>query len=306
MGPNPIFSKISAFYSNQDSSPKKLMTDKTPSLHPGWRLSQSSIAQTLESVAEEKPLDIRVNGETYAITLCSPLSQRELALGLLYSDGRIDSASDVLSWAQGVEMGPDPVGTIHWVEVTLAKSVPAARRGALNSACGACGKTEWEAPTPPLANRRSQRQGLEMGFLETCFARMREGQSQFAQTGGCHAAAAFNRLGDMVALFEDVGRHNAVDKVIGSLVGRNILGSHSGADAEMPWLLCVSGRIAYEIVSKAYRAGFSALAAVGAPTTLAISHAEAFGITLLGFCRESRATAYTHFNGAMESHSKGI
>jgi FdhD protein len=271
------------------------MSETNPNLRPGWRITSSAATPTLEDVAEECPFDIRVNEETYAITLCSPQAQRELAMGLLFSEGHIDSASEILAWSQGIENGPHPVGTIHWGEATLHKSIASSRRGALNSACGACGKTEWEPPTPPRTNSRSLPRPVEMPFLESCISRMRQGQSQYGKTGGSHAAAAFDQAGNLVALYEDVGRHNAVDKVIGFLLSQSLIGKDAKSPEAIPWLLCVSGRIAYEIVGKAYRAGFRTLAAVGAPTSLAINHAEAYGMTLLGFCRERRATAYTHF-----------
>lgn len=135
---------------------------------------------------------------------------------------------------------------------------------------------------------------MKIEGLPECFAAMREGQGDFTRTGGCHAAAAFGAHGRLLSLREDVGRHNAVDKVVGDLLSRGLIGrSANPADPDWPALLCVSGRIAYEIVAKAYRAGFSALAAVGAPSDLSVRHARAWGLTLLGFCREGRATLYS-------------
>ena len=176
-----------------------------------------------------------------------------------------------------------------------------ARVLAMNSACGLCGKTEWEsAPQPPLAPMgRINPFQMKIEDLTDRFAAMREGQGDFTRTGGCHAAAAFGAHGRLLSLREDVGRHNAVDKVVGDLLSRGLIGRAADpADPDWPALLCVSGRIAYEIVAKAYRAGFSALAAVGAPSDLSVRHARAWGLTLLGFCREGRATLYSQGESA--------
>lgn len=266
-----------------------------------WRYQHQDVSPQVEFLAEESPLDIRWNGESLAITLCSPRHQRDLAMGLLFSEGRIDSAHPGLAWSHGESAGHELTGPIVWHEARSQASAPpistpGARVLAMNSACGLCGKTEWEsAPRPPLPPlRRMNPFHIVIEDLPARFAAMREGQSDFARTGGCHAAAAFGAHGKLLSLREDVGRHNAVDKVAGDLLSRGLIGGGANpADPEWPALLCVSGRIAYEIVAKAYRAGFSALAAVGAPSDLSVRHARAWGLTLLGFCREGRATLYS-------------
>ena len=315
--------------------PLKPMPGSAPEPIEAWRFQNLQVTPQVEFLAEESPLDIRWNGESLAITLCSPRHQRDLAMGLLFSEGRIDSAGPELFWTHGESPGQALTGPIAWHEASQEarqevrqdmpqtapqaaripgspsqNPMPGARVLAMNSACGLCGKTEWEsAPQPVLAAQaRSNPFRMKIEDLPERFAAMREGQGDFARTGGCHAAAAFGANGGLLSLREDVGRHNAVDKVVGDLLSRGLIGKAAHpSDPDWPALLCVSGRIAYEIVAKAHRAGFSALAAVGAPSDLSVRHARAWGLTLLGFCREGRATLYTQseslLNGkAIEQH----
>ncbi|MEO7424099.1 MAG: formate dehydrogenase accessory sulfurtransferase FdhD [Fibrobacteria bacterium] len=266
------------------------------------RYQGGEILPTSEYLAVERPLDIRLNGESLAITLCSPGADRALALGLLFSEGRISAAEEVLSWETGETEGSDLTGPIPHQAATLAKSPGSNGSGStrvltMNSACGLCGKTEWEnPPDPPVpAAARSAHMRWAIGDLPRFFAAMSEAQGAFARTGGCHAAAAFSAQGKLLSVHEDVGRHNAVDKVVGDLLERNLIGARADkGDVDWPALLCVSGRVAFEIVAKAHRGGFAALAAVGAPSDLSVRHAHSWGLTLLGFCREGRATAYAH------------
>jgi FdhD protein len=283
----------------------------------GWRYQDGVATLTQESLAQEHPLDIRLNGESLSITLCSPGSDQELALGLLFSEGRLDCAAAIAEWKHGQQPGTDCTGPISWQDAYLNPVNPdvtgnpsvtkppavseASAQGnrllIMNSACGMCGKTVWESAKPPLLSFAARLEPMTWGLsdLPTFFAMMRAGQSDFSRTGGCHAAAAFSAAGKLLSLHEDVGRHNAVDKVIGDLLQRRLIGQDADpAEPHWPALLCVSGRVAYEIVAKTYRAGFAVLAAVGAPTQLSVNHAEAWGLSLLGFCRDGRATAYTH------------
>lgn len=282
---------------------------------PSLRLEGESLLHTTETLAPERPLDMRIDGETLALTLCSPGSDRELALGQFFSEGLIDAATDVVAMTQGESQGPEPVGKIAFIDAILKPKAPflrttgpdeilrgsasLSRHGAQNSACGLCGKTEWPIPAKPWAETEvTHALPMSLARLEAAFQIMRETQSGFSHTGGSHAAAAFAIADEgapqLLAAHEDVGRHNAVDKVVGALLARNLIGRDQEPHSALPYLLCVSGRIAYEIITKAYRAGFKILAAVGAPSTLAVAHAQSFGLTLVGFCREGRATVYTH------------
>ncbi len=283
------------------------MSDILSTPTEGWLYQAGQITPTSESLALERPLDIRLNEESLAITLCSPGADRSLALGLLFSEGRIDCAQEVLAWSRSESEGSEWTGPIACENATVMPPSGAGKPSlapakvtrvlTMNSACGLCGKTEWEtAPSPPLpAIRRSAPLLWGIGDLPKFFATMLAAQNTFARTGGCHAAAAFGADGQLLSLQEDVGRHNAVDKVVGDLLAANLIGPQADVnDASWPALLCVSGRVAYEIVAKVHRGGFAALAAVGAPSSLSVRHAQAWGLTLLGFCREGRATAYAH------------
>jgi FdhD protein len=229
-----------------------------------------------DEVAVEEPLEIRVGGEALAVTMRTPGHDEELALGFLFGEGLIDSARDA---------GPpaDLAGNIVEVAGPLLRE-PARRRFYATSSCGICGKGALEeiammsAPLPdgPAVDR---------ALLATLPDRLR--QPGFERTGGLHATGLFTPDGELVAVREDVGRHNAMDKV----VGRALL------DGRLPlhdMVLCVSGRLSFELVQKAVVAGAPILVGVGAPTSLAVQAADDRGLTLVGFARATTANVYTH------------
>ena len=240
-----------------------------------------------EWVVEEGPLQIRVNGKPFTVTLRTPGADRQLVMGLLFAEGLVENPSDILS----LEEKPSLDETTLW-SATLVKDIAPeklpARSLASTSSCGLCGKTEWESSAVDGdASQCVPTEGqLSLSLLDRCFRELGAHQELFARTGGCHAAAVFSLDGTLLAFGEDAGRHNAVDKAIGDLWSRGKLG-----DAK---LMCVSGRVAYEIATKAKRAGFEIIAAVSAPSSMAVDYCRENGITLLGFCRGDRATAYSH------------
>ena len=152
------------------------------------------------------------------------------------------------------------------------------------SSCGICGKTELEELNPE--NKLQKGFTLNIQDLLLMFNEMREQQVTFHQSGGSHAAAAFSKDNDLISLREDIGRHNAVDKVVGQLLNQNQL-----KEAKC---LIVSGRISYEIVAKSFAANIPVLAAVSAPSSLAVDFAKELGITLLGFSRGNKTTCYAN------------
>lgn len=243
-----------------------------------------------DDVVIEEPLELRVSGETFAVTMRTPGHDRELALGLLFSEGIIDGTSDVLTLAHCGRTTDE--GRENSLEITLApgKSLPdeqdrLVRRGTLtSSACGVCGRTTID----DLLRRI---RAVPLGATTTrttllrAVAQLRDHQPLFARTGGCHGAALATLDGAIVSAFEDVGRHNAVDK----LVGRALL------DGRVPLrdrALLVSGRASFELVQKAAAAGIGTLVAVGAASSLAIDLAARANVTLLGFARGETATVY--------------
>ncbi|MDY7231290.1 formate dehydrogenase accessory sulfurtransferase FdhD [Hyalangium rubrum] len=271
------------------------------------RFSEGAAAAPEEdSVAVEEPLEIRVSGDTVAITMRTPGQDRELAVGFLFSEGIIRSVEDLGGVAYCGRPGEEGWGNI--LEVTPApglvlevERVSAARRGTLTTAaCGVCGRRSVEdlmAVCSPVA------MGLVLApeVVARATERLREVQRNFARTGGVHAAVALDARGEMLSSAEDVGRHNAVDKVVGALVlggtVRSSRASVSGTVARTerpPAVLVVSGRASFEIVQKAAVARIPVVASVSAASSLAIDLAERSGVTLATFVRGGRFNVYTH------------
>jgi FdhD protein len=251
-----------------------------------------------DSVAVEEPLEVRVSGDAVAVTMRTPGDDGDLTLGFLYAEGIIASAADVGSVAHCGRPGEEGYGNVVEVvpgagAVLRLERVEASRRGTLTTAaCGVCGRrtiddlVEACAALPPGP-------ALTRGAVLAAVAALREVQGTFARTGGTHAAAVHDAAGRRLLSREDVGRHNAVDKVVGALLREGRLGPGAPA-AGRPALLVVSGRASFEMVQKAARAGIPILASVSAPTTLAVDLAQATGVTLVGFVRGDTLNVYAH------------
>jgi FdhD protein len=247
-----------------------------------------------DEVAREEPLDIRLADETVAILMRTPGADDRLALGFLLAEGIISSADDLSSiahcgrpgtegWGNVINAVPAPGARIDWDRIDRS-----ARTTVAGSACGVCGRLTIDdllAGLEPLALGEP----LPAGRVAAAVEALRARQPLFDRTGGVHAASACAADGTPLATYEDVGRHNAVDKVVGSL----LLARRSG-DERAPALLVVSGRAAFEIVQKAARARIPVVAGVSAPTSLAVELAERAGITLCGFVRRGRMNVYAH------------
>jgi len=148
------------------------------------------------------------------------------------------------------------------------------------ASCGICGRTEFTGREGNVGRSSA----FEPDAIQPLFDKMRKGQTLFSETGGCHGAAVFDKAGNMLVVREDIGRHNAVDKAIGALLRTNIL--------KQGTILLVSGRVSYEIVSKCFMAGIPQLAAVSAPSSLAVDFSKELGVELVAFCRDGRVTRY--------------
>ncbi len=239
-----------------------------------------------DALAVEEPLAVRVNDQPFTVTMRTPGDDLALVAGLLFAEGVIRSADDI---ALMVHCGSgEDADWANAVKVVLGdgRTVPLASARNLVSAtsCGLCGKTTIDAlrvDQEPLPNGPAIPAALLYALPEA----MRARQEVFASTGGLHAAALFDADGQLVAVGEDVGRHNAVDKVIGrALTDRLVpLERH---------VLMVSGRLSYEIVQKAIAARVPVVAAISAPSTLAVELASAFNQTLVGFLRGERMNVY--------------
>lgn len=245
-------------------------------------------------VVVEEPLEIRVNGRPFSATMRTPQNEdtdRFLALGLLLAEGIIDSFEEVVDVrvrARCRELNTDLINVVDAIllEEPSATSDKWARGIISNSSCGLCGHASVEAlssQVEPLAPAP-----LELELLRSLPAKMRAQQTIFEQTGGLHAAAIFNSSGDLLACFEDIGRHNATDKAVGFCLSNGTL-----KDAA---ILLVSGRASFEIVQKALRARIGCVAAVSAPSGLAVELARANGVHLIGFLRERGMTVYSGFD----------
>ncbi|MEM9555349.1 MAG: formate dehydrogenase accessory sulfurtransferase FdhD [Acidobacteriota bacterium] len=242
-------------------------------------------------VAVEEPLELRVDGEPLVVTLRTPGADRELAAGFLVAEGVVQSPDDLVS----LETCRDPLAydPDNVIEIELAPAA-AARREALErarreqvavAACGLCGKARLEHVVRELPSVAPPRRPVDAVRITDLPPRMRGEQELFAHTGGIHAAALFTLDGDLLAVHEDIGRHNAVDKLVGSAL----------LAGELPLrdrIVVVSARAGFEIVQKAAAAGAPILAAVGAASSLAVDVAHRVGLELWTFVRPGRANRH--------------
>ncbi|CAM3122310.1 sufurtransferase FdhD [Mycobacterium intermedium] len=245
-----------------------------------------------EVLAVEEPLEIRLNGAPVTVTMRTPGSDIELAQGFLLTEGMIARREDVVTIRYCDGRGEDGLNTYNVLDVTLAAGVDppeldVTRNFYTTSSCGVCGKASLEAVR--LISRYAPGDDPVTVHPDTLRAmpeQLRSAQKVFASTGGLHAAALFGADGTMVAVREDIGRHNAVDKVVGWAL-------QNGRIPLAGSVLLVSGRASFELTQKALMAGIPVLAAVSAPSSLAVSLAEESGITLVAFLREDTMNIYT-------------
>jgi FdhD protein len=254
------------------------------------RLEAGAAQEIDDHLSVEEALQICINGEPYSITMRTPGDDEKLVRGLLFSEAVVSDPAAEIRFDPADSSVYDCDRTINVLidEKWLDKSVDASHRSlASNSSCGVCGKRDLKdiQIEEGLAALRPERK-LDPGLIAKMRTAMAAQQKTFRASGGSHAAAVFSLMGEMLSVHEDVGRHNAVDKVIGALLEDKSL--------DQGVCLFVSGRISFEIVSKAFHAGLVFLLAVSAPTSMAVETAERWGITLLGFCRDNRATVYSH------------
>jgi FdhD protein len=262
-------------------------------------LRDAGNARRSDAIAVEEPLEIRLmrdglpeaddnggTGRSISITMRTPGHDAELAVGFLHGEGLLREARDV------VDVGPcGPTGNV--IRVTARADLPLdleklGRNFYTTSSCGVCGKASIEAVTASAGTRRVEsalvvRESVLRGLPET----LKASQAGFAETGGMHAVGLFTAEGELLASREDVGRHNAMDKLVGAALRAG----------ELPWrdrVLLLSGRASFELLQKAMLAGAPLVAAIGAPSTLAVELAESAGITLVAFLRTGGCNVYCH------------
>lgn len=252
------------------------------------RIALPDSVTTVDDVtAREEPLEIRVEGRSIAVVMRTPGHDEELVAGFLVSEGVVKNARDILEISQCPS-----TGNVHGnvVDVLLGGAIVnwdhLTRHVFSASSCGICGKTSIESvfqSFPPVTSDLR----VSPALITSLPAKLRSAQETFSQTGGLHASAIFNEQGEMVVLREDVGRHNALDKVLGHGLQNNLLPFSRH-------ILLVSGRVSFELMQKALAAGVPIVAAISAPSSLAVEFAQTSGQTLVGFLRGQTMNVYTH------------
>jgi FdhD protein len=235
----------------------------------------------------EAPLEVRFGGKAATVLMRTPGDDEELVRGFLLSEGLITSAEDIVRVSRPAGLSPGEAGNVVDVELYPSPTRPELDRPLYSSSsCGVCGKRSI-ASLEIAAPRVEATLQVARALLGTLPARLRAAQTTFERTGGVHACGLFAPDGSLVALREDVGRHNAVDKVVGWALAHHLLPLSNH-------VLMVSGRISFELAQKAVIAGVPILVAVGAPSSFAIQVAERYGLTLVGFLRPASMNVYTH------------
>jgi len=265
---------------------RTLLEDAPSVVVPINRVEGAHASRADDLLAVEGALEIQLGPRSLSITMRTPGNDFELAAGFLYSEGIIRDRADIRSLRRPSDGSPDMV-LVDLVEGERPSPAHAERNFVMTSACGVCGKaslSDLEANACPVLPRDDIQ--IEPAIIHGLPDQLRQAQSVFDRTGGLHAAARFSLRGELESVREDVGRHNAVDKLVGAAL----------LDHRLPLarsILLVSGRASFELVQKALMAGIPIMAAVGAPSSLAVATAERAGMTLIGFLRNGRFNVYT-------------
>ncbi len=260
----------------------------TPVRVQAW--SEAGLRDRPDKVVTEEPMEIRIHGlgqdaRSLAVIMRTPGHDFELAVGFCVTEGIIDRADELAEVRYC--LGPNAEQEYNVVTVATRRPVDVAERTrdfVSSASCGICGKTsldQLEVMCTPLAAGPK----VSLSSLVELPDRLRQGQTVFDATGGLHGAGRFSAAGELLVVREDVGRHNAVDKLIGNAALAGLLPLSDS-------VLVVSGRVSFEIVQKAARAGITVLVAVSAPSSLAVATATRLGMTLVGFVRDGRANVY--------------
>ncbi len=248
------------------------------------KFQDGKLNQVEDYLSVEEALQININSTPFTVIMRSPGNEIDMIRGLLYNED-IYTKSKSLTFSQ---VKKNKLGYITEVNVDIDSNFLG--KGYLNSrsllsvsSCGICGKRELG----DLSVKGKKLKGFQFSLelIDEMFQAMESNQLNFSKSGGSHAAAAFDVLGKMLTIKEDIGRHNAVDKVVGNLINKSLISSAV--------FIAVSGRVSYEIITKTFRAKIPILLAVSAPSSLAIDFAKELGITVFGFCRKGKSTRYS-------------
>ena len=249
--------------------------------------ADGSASSLNDQVAVEEPLEIRIGNRPFVVTMRTPGNDEELAAGFMTSEGFTNSKADFREIDRcPLSSNPENTIRIRFGNKVDQKSIESRRYSAVSSSCGVCGKTSIEAIGSSFSQVESDLK-VNSQLLFELPERLREKQVVFDRTGGLHSSGLFDQDGKLICLREDVGRHNALDKAIGYALLNGIwpLEKH---------ILLVSGRVSFEIIQKALAARIPIVAAVSAPSSLAIAVAREYGITLIGFLRPPKMNVYSH------------
>jgi FdhD protein len=257
------------------------------------RVQDTLVTATEDALAAEEPLEIQIihgplqqrQQQSISVTMRTPGQDAELATGFLFTEGIISSAQDIATISTDSEISNTIQVSLHEQVVPVLKS--AQRNFYANAGCGVCGKTDIAAIYAPVTTTIPQETiSWPASMIMRLPDLLREQQQVFDNTGGLHAAALFNYAAEMLVLREDIGRHNAVDKLIGASLQEQLFPMH-------PYILLLSGRAGFELIQKAAMAGIKVIAAVGAPSGMAVRMAQEWDITMIGFLRQQRFNIYT-------------
>jgi FdhD protein len=257
------------------------------------RVEDTIVTATEDALAAEEPLEIQLiygpatdrQQQSISVTMRTPGQDPELATGFLFTEGIIRSEKEIKAISSNSDTTNTILVSLHEDVTPILKSIQ--RNFMSNAGCGVCGKTDLAAIHTPVniavtANDAMWPSSLIYGLPEI----LRQQQQLFDDTGGIHAAALFSRSSALLLMREDIGRHNAVDKLIGASLQQQLFPMH-------PYILLLSGRAGFELIQKAAMAGIKMIAAVGAPSGMAVKKAAEWDITLIGFLRQQRFNIYT-------------
>lgn len=239
-----------------------------------------------DDVVVEEPLEVRVNGDSFSVTMRTPGDDFDLAVGLLWTEGIIASREEIgtIAYCPDEEQ-PDLKNIVNVVLIDPNRKFHSARRLWSNSSCGLCGKATLEA-IHQTCRRIDSSLSVSSDLLFSLPSRLRNAQANFERTGGIHAVGLFDPRGNLLLLREDIGRHNAVDKVLGAALSAGLSLSET--------VMLVSGRLGFEIAQKAIVGGVPVVASISAASSLAVELANDFGMTAIGFLRGRSMNVYSH------------
>lgn len=249
------------------------------------KIKSEIVSEVDDLLTIEEMLSISINGKPYTITMRTPGDEEAHTRGILLTENVYTNNEKNPTFFVTEKNSDDIITKVNVVidESELQQGIEQQRNLLSVSSCGMCGKYEMDLTLNGILNEEGK---LKAALVEIMFDEMSKYQFAFSKTGGCHASAAFTLDGKLLACKEDIGRHNAVDKVIGELLLDRKL--------SLAKILIVSGRVSYEIISKAHKAGIPFLCAVSAPSSMAVEYCKQCGITLLAFCRKGQFTVYAN------------